>query len=438
MRISTMPLDQRRDAAWPKPAAEAAWMGLAGEFAEAVDPYTEGELLNLLVMVGNAFGRKPHFRVGATKHRANLNVVTGGETGTARKGTASDVALDILTGVDPDWSPPRNGLSTGEGLIEKLRDAPPKARSNKKKEKPASEPPLTDKRLLVLESEFGRVLRVAERVGNNLVPVLNTAWDGTHPLHLMTRNAPLTASEYHISLIGHITFDELNARLQHQDIFNGFANRFLWACVRRSKTLPLPPELPAKLRVDFCLRMQEAVAKAHRRDRLVFAAKAEALWRGDLYAELTRPRAGAFGAATDRAAPQVLRLALIYALLDCSSVIKRSHLEAAHAVWRYCEASAQYIFGHAAGGPHRDVDVILAALRTAGADGLLRKEVFRTVLGGHRTKEEVRVQLQYLRDHKFADFKTERTDGGHESGGMRWRLKTLKTRIVGRHAFTDT
>jgi molybdate transport system permease protein len=54
---------------------------------------------------------------------------------------------------------------------------------------------------------------------------------------------------------------------------------------------------------------------------LEFAAKAEALWRDELYAELTRPRAGAFGAATDRAAPQVLRLALISVALSLAALV---------------------------------------------------------------------------------------------------------------------
>jgi hypothetical protein len=53
----------------------------------------------------------------------------------------------------------------------------------------------------------------------------------------MTRKDPLVATNAHISLIGHITSDELRARLTRTDMASGFANRFLFACVRRSKSL---------------------------------------------------------------------------------------------------------------------------------------------------------------------------------------------------------
>ena len=50
------------------------------------------------------------------------------------------------------------------------------------------------------------------------------------------------------------------------------------------------------------------------------------------------------------------------------STIKVPHLEAALAVWNYCEASAYTIFGDALGDPI--ADRLLEALRQAGGDGL--------------------------------------------------------------------
>ena len=44
-----------------------------------------------------------------------------------------------------------------------------------------------------------------------------------------------------------------------------------------------------------------------------------------------------FGAATSRAEAQVIRLALLYALLARSDEIQPEHLKAALAFWRYCE-----------------------------------------------------------------------------------------------------
>src|SRR5262249_9294608 len=90
---------------------------------------------------------------------------------------------------------------------------------------------------LVVESELGNVLRVLARDGNTLSGVLRLAWDGD-TLRTMTKNSPIRASNPHASLIGHITAEELERYLTHFEIFNGLGNRFLWACVRRSKRLP--------------------------------------------------------------------------------------------------------------------------------------------------------------------------------------------------------
>jgi len=72
---------------------------------------------------------------------------------------------------------------------------------------------------------------------------------------------------------------------------------------------------------------------------------------------------------------QILRLSLVYALLDRSTGIEAGHLESAVAVWAYAERSARFIFGDSTGNRHAD------ALRR-----LLRRE--RTM-----TREDVRKEL---------------------------------------------
>ena len=49
------------------------------------------------------------------------------------------------------------------------------------------------------------------------------------------------------------------------------------------------------------------------------------------------------------------------------------HLEAALAVWRYCEASARYIFGDMLGDPA--ADVILQTLRRRKPAGMAKREI---------------------------------------------------------------
>jgi hypothetical protein len=63
---------------------------------------------------------------------------------------------------------------------------------------------------------------------------------------------------------------------------------------------------------------------------------------------------------TARSEAQVIRLALIYALLDQSTEIRAEHLMAGLAVWNYAASSAAYVFGDSLGDP--DADEILRAL----------------------------------------------------------------------------
>ena len=79
------------------------------------------------------------------------------------------------------------------------------------------------------------------------------------------------------------------------------------------------------------------------------------------------------GAIIQRADAQTIRLALLYALLDGSAQIDLVHLEAAEALWAYCEASARYIFGDLFGD--RTADAILRALRAAGTAGMTQTDI---------------------------------------------------------------
>ena len=62
-------------------------------------------------------------------------------------------------------------------------------------------------------------------------------------------------------------------------------------------------------------------------------------------------------------------------------------------VWRYCEASAAYIFGGVVSG--KAEDVIATALRQAGETGMTRTEI-RDLFGRHRKRHEVDAALAAL------------------------------------------
>lgn len=93
-----------------------------------------------------------------------------------------------------------------------------------------------------------------------------------------------------------------------------------------------------------------------------------------VYPQLSGEVQGLMGALTARAEGQTIRLALIYALLDGGAAIDRVHLEAALAVWAFCDASTRFIFGDVTGDTI--ADAILRALRGAGATGKTRTKIY--------------------------------------------------------------
>jgi hypothetical protein len=85
---------------------------------------------------------------------------------------------------------------------------------------------IEDKRLMVIEPEFASTLRVMARQGNTLSPVIRDTWD-RGDLRTLVKHSPAKASGTLISIVGHITVDELRCYLDRTEIGNGFANRFL-------------------------------------------------------------------------------------------------------------------------------------------------------------------------------------------------------------------
>lgn len=218
---------------------------------------------------------------------------------------------------------------------------------------------VADKRFLVISSEFAGVLRVMARVGNSLSSIILDAWDRS-TLRILTKAEPLTATGAHISQIGHVTADELRRYLDATETANAFANRYLFVCVRRARLLA-----DGGGPIDWgplAEALKEAVASARSIGRLQMHHDAQDLWHR-VYGELSEPRPGLLGAVVGRAEAQVIRIALIYALLDQNAYIGITHLQAALECWRYAEQSARYVFADALGDPI--ADSILAALRQA-------------------------------------------------------------------------
>jgi hypothetical protein len=436
---------------WPAPLANEAYHGLAGDVVRALEPQTEAHpaalLIQFLVAYGNVIGRSVCFEVESDRHYLNLFAVLVGQTSKSRKGTSWGRIRALFEAADPGWADRRivSGLSSGEGLIWHVRDPITGREKVRQNGKPSTtreyeaDPGEPDKRLLVVEPEYATVLRRIEREGNSLSCILRQAWESGN-LRTLVKNNPTKTTAAHISAIAHITAEELRRYLSTTEMANGFGNRFLWLCVKRSKCLP---DGGQSVDLDpYVERVKQAIdhaREAYTTFGLMAASptaepdpdalpgvghpaplpnpeppawplqrdpNAQELWR-EVYPELSEGKPGLSGALTGRAEAQTMRLACLYALLDLATAIRPEHLLAALAVVDYGERSVRYIFGDNLGDPV--ADELLRLLR-ACPGGLTRTEI-RDYFQRNTSADRIGRALGLLLQHKLARREQQETGG---------------------------
>jgi len=414
---------------WPT-LDNVALGGLAGEVVRIATQDSEADpaavLVTFLTWFGVAAGNSPRIMVGETPHCPRLFSAIVGASSRARKGTSKQPVKTIMKAAQGGYGgqdgaftllgpcPVTDGpFSSGEGLIYEVRD--PLDGKDKDGNPTRLDDGAEDKRLLVTEGELGAALRVMQREGNTLSTTLRVMWDCGRPddeIRPMTKKDKIKSTNPHVSTVGHITAAELRSLLSQVDLHNGVANRFLWVCARRTKLVPLPQQIPEEIIADLSRKVGEALNAAQRREVVSLTPAAARMWV-DSYAGLSSDHPGAWGSTTSRAEAQVLRLALIYALIDNGSQIAPVHLTRALAFWRYCDASAGYLFGDADKDPQ--VNKVLKALES----GPLTATDLNRALSGKIASDRITVILEHLQETGRVSGEKQQTKGRPR---ITWRL----------------
>lgn len=373
--------------------SDAALYGVAGDIVRKIAPESEAHpaalLMQLLVATGNLIGRGPHFMAGADSHRANLFCAIVGDSSRGRKGTSWGYVRRILEEVDPTWAGTRikGGLASGEGIVSELKDE--------------EEGVPKDKRLFLMEGELAGVLQVMSKNGSTLSATLRNGWDSGF-LNNMSKGDPARASNCHISLVGHITRTELQALLTANDANNGFANRVLWVHSARTRLLPEGGE-----DLDFTIEantLRRIATESQNRGAVRRTQGAREYWH-HIYPDLSREDVpGLWGQSTSRAEAQVVRLSLLFALMDLSERVEVEHLQAAKAVWDYCFNSARWALE--VRRLSKEADKILGALHYGPKD---RTYVVSHVFSGNIQKSRLDAALKEIEDNITVE--TQGTEG---------------------------
>lgn len=334
---------------WPTLSAKALY-GLAGVAVELATRYSEADpaavLFQFLAFFGAKCGAGVKFFVGDTIHYPRLNVAIIGNSSKARKGTSAQPVKKFFKSETDVIRVSPGPLSSGEGIIDAVRDETREYQLNKGLgvyEWVVTDPGIDDKRLIILDEELASALASMKRDGNKLSTIIRGMWDSGTCAPL-TKTAKTKCTDAHVIMCTHSTFSELKAKLEDNEYVNGFGNRFLWVMARRQKLVSRP--LP--MQEDEVEAVRTTIERAYNgskdMQRLYFSNDTWSLW-DTVYPSLTKDHPGYAGAIINRGEAQVIRLSMIYALIDSSDVICPVHLEAALAAWDYCKASALYIFG---------------------------------------------------------------------------------------------
>ena len=336
-------------------------IGLIGDTIEQIAEQTEadpkGILIAILTAFGSVVGHQPFIWIGARKHHANIFSVIHGKTGTL-KGEPMHICKALMGDVEWQKECIKKGLGSGEGLIELVRDAGATADGK-------MIPGVSDKRLMVVDSEFSKLLKLCRRNDSTLSPLILNAWDGDVLQIANRKQTALCSTEHHISILGNITTDELRTTLlKGSEGFNGFANRFLWIGVERSKIIPFPTALQYG---DLPQRWEKTIQKAKAIGEMQIDESFRSYFTSivnDLVSDAEDESLSVN--ALERSRPYVYRLSMIYALIDGTYLITERHLKAAYAVWRMNAESCRQLFSKTANEALPLTQRILQVVREKG------------------------------------------------------------------------
>lgn len=396
--------DNHRNAPRPDPAC---LYGLIGDVAHAGGDTTEANpyaiAANMIAFMSCAVGRGPYMPVGNTWHHASQFLLHIGRSGRGRKGDAVALISRIaqaLKALNQDAVPQihRGGLSSREGLVYLIHDGFTDGKNEV--------PPVLDKRLLVIESEFANVLHQSRREGNTLSPALRDCWDGVS-MKPATKTSRLWATDPHISLIGAVTPSELLGLMASRELTNGFANRFMMFWAERTKMIAFPRATPQDVVDALAQRVLEVLEfcnaarwAEHDQMRVELSPDARKRYEKLYYGELNDNAAGErITALIERRAPMLLRLAMLFALCDKTTTVEVHHVNAALAWVRYSVDSVKFIFASAAdeletAETNDTAQKIVEFLEKHGE--ATRSELTRDCFQGHTPKSRIDAALDDL------------------------------------------
>lgn len=334
---------------------EKALYGVLGEIARETTKESEANpfavMANLIVMLGSIFGRKAYIKMDVDKHYPIFFILHVGKASKGKKGLATSITKSLYRKLEEEitFLPKQisGGLSTGEGLINLIHDG---IKNNDPKKKDEwEEPPIEDKRLWIVESEFNNIFTQGQRNGNSLIDTLRILWDGIE-IAPLTKTKKIGVKNPHINIMGHITPYELINNLTSNNSANGLASRFLIFYANRGKSVQIPKSddetinISKNKLVEIINYVEASDFTKYDQIEVTMNEEAISLYK-TYYDEIDEQEySDKLDPMLGRRLATLLRLAMLFALTDKSIIINTNHIHAAKCWIDYWTSSIGYLF----------------------------------------------------------------------------------------------
>ncbi len=320
---------------------EEAWVGLFADYRDAVGPTTEASdsyhYASLALGLGATLGRRI-FVYHARELYPNFNVCLVGRSGIARKDTAWDRKKRILEQLhadDMDSTDPVFQIIPGLGSVEGLIDALGG----------------TGKVVILNESEFLSLLSKAKQDSlSNIIPKLTSLYDCPNYETLKTRKKAVVCREPFLSIFSGTTLAWLQMGLSQNEIYGGFANRFMFICGDPKEPMPFPPKAdPQKIEGIVQgindVRQWADDLKGTTGGEVSATPEARGLF-SQFYAAYHKRCSleGLNSTLIARIQTFIWKLSLLYAAMEFSDQIRLRHMECALAAGDFLEKSMLNVF----------------------------------------------------------------------------------------------
>lgn len=305
------------------PLPEIVKQGWIGDYMALMAPTTEAsESYHLgvgLTIAAAMIGRNVFVSYGSDVY-ANLYTLLVGVSGKSRKDTAIKRGTRLLTTQTTSGTTQRRSgvqiatdVASAQGLIKSLSET---------------------QNVLLYLTEFSRLIQTSRNKGTQtILPVLMEAFDTPTVLSHSSISNPYKAEYPYLSIVSATQPRILEGLMSDDDVHSGFINRWLIIPGKSNAPKPWPVSVDRQTAALLFERLHDAVHQAYPTNyQMPLADDARSFWESWYIDEWHRRQTPDEEAMRARYATLVVKIALIYAVLNGDQLITQDHLEKGIAV----------------------------------------------------------------------------------------------------------